>query len=158
MSQTMITAEPGVQSVTISREIAAPPELVYRAYVDPELIPRWWGPRYLTTTIEKQEPRLGGQWRYIQRDPAGNTHGFHGVYHLVEEGRLTVRTFEYEGVPGHVSLETVRFEPSAGGTRVVTTAVFQSLEDRDGMMASGMEFGVNEGFEQLEELLQELGS
>ena len=156
MSQTAIVAEPTTQDVVITHDFNAPRELVFRAYTEPELVARWWGPRYLTNDVEKHEARAGGSWRIISRAPDGTAHGFRGVYHSVEADRI-VRTFEYEGAPGHVSLEWVEFEDLGGGrTRSIARAVFQSLADRDAMLASGMESGVREGFERLEELLAEL--
>lgn len=155
--ETAILAEPAKQEITITHEFDAPVELVHRAYTEPDLVARWWGPRYLTNTVEKHDARPGGSWRIISRAPDGTEHGFHGVYHSAEPNRL-VRTFEYEGAAGHVSLESVEFEDLGGGrTRAVALAVFQSLADRDAMVASGMESGVREGFERLEELLSELG-
>jgi uncharacterized protein YndB with AHSA1/START domain len=156
MSQ-MITAEPTRQDVVITHEFSAPPDLVFRAYTEPELVARWWGPRYLTNHVEGHDARPGGSWRIVQRTPDGTEHGFHGVFHLVEKPARMVRTFEYEGAAGHVTLETTDFEDLGGGrTRVVTQAVFQSLADRDAMLSSGMESGVREGFERLTELLSEL--
>ena len=156
MSQTAIVAEPTTQDVVITHDLNAPIELVFRAYTEADLVARWWGPRYLTNIVEKHDAHAGGSWRIISRAPDGTEHGFRGVYHSVEPDRI-VRTFEYEGAPGHVSLEWVEFEDLGGGrTRSVARAVFQSLADRDAMIASGMESGVREGFERLEELLSEL--
>jgi len=155
---TTILAEPTKQEVQITHEFAAPRELVYRCYTEPDLMARWWGPRYLTNVIHELDVRPGGSWRVVQRTPDGTEYGFHGVYHLVDPPNQIVWTFEFEGAPGHVSLETVTFEDLGGGrTRVVTHAVFQSLADRDAMVSSGMESGVREGFERMEELLVELG-
>ena len=153
---TTILAEAAKQEITITHEFDAPRELVYRCYTEPELMARWWGPRYLTNVIQELDVRPGGSWRVVQRAPDGNEYGFHGVYHLVDRPNQIVWTFEFEGVPGHVSLETVTFEDLGGRTRVVTHAVFQSLADRDAMVASGMELGVREGFERMAELLAEL--
>jgi uncharacterized protein YndB with AHSA1/START domain len=156
MSQTAILAEPAKQEITITHEFDAPPELVFRCYTEPELVARWWGPRYLTNDVQQHEARDGGSWRIVQRTPDGTEHGFHGVFHLVSAPQRLVRTSEYEGAAGHVALETVEFENVQGRTRVVTHAVFQSLADRDAMVSAGMESGVREGFERLAELLEEL--
>jgi uncharacterized protein YndB with AHSA1/START domain len=156
MSKPEIVTEPGKLEIYVTTTFDAPRELVFRAYTDPELVPQWWGPRYLTTTIDKLEARSGGSWRIIQRDPDGNEYSFHGVFHEVAAPDRIIQTFEYEGMPGHVTLETATFEDLGGKTRVVTQSVFQSVEDRDGMVMSGMDTGVNEGYEQLVELLATL--
>jgi uncharacterized protein YndB with AHSA1/START domain len=156
MAKTQITAEPGIPQVVITREFEAPRDLVFRAYTDPELIVRWLGPRELTMRFDHHEPRDGGRWRYVSTDPAGNEHGFHGVFHGDPSVDGIVQTFEYEGVPGHVALETVTFEEADGRTLVRSVSSFQSVEDRDGMVASGMESGVRTSDERLGELLAEL--
>jgi uncharacterized protein YndB with AHSA1/START domain len=145
--------EPGKQELSYSRFIAAPRELVFKAYTDAELIPQWWGPRKYTTIVDKQEARPGGAWRYLNRDADGNEVGFHGVYHQVKAPELLVSTFEFEGVPEHVSMDTLTFEEKNGGTLLSGKSVFQSVEDRDGMVQSGMEEGFAETLDRLEELL-----
>jgi uncharacterized protein YndB with AHSA1/START domain len=152
-AKTQIIAEPGVPQIVITRAFDAPRALVYRAYTDPDLLARWLGPRRLTLTIERHDLRDGGTWRYIHRDTDGTEAAFHGVFHGAPSPENMVRTFEYEGAPGHVSLETATFEDHGGKTLVRTNAVFQSVEDRDAMIQSGMESGVNEGMERLDELL-----
>lgn len=148
-----VSAEPGKQEIIIRRTFDAPRDFVFRAYTDPSVIPLWWGPRYLTTKIDRMEVRPGGSWRFLQRDAQGNEFNFHGVYHSVEPPARLVQTFEFEGEPGHVALETVTFEERGGKTLITTQSVFQSVEDRDGMMSSGMEQGLAESFERLEEQL-----
>jgi uncharacterized protein YndB with AHSA1/START domain len=141
-NKTSISAEPGKQEVFITREFDAPRELVFRAYTDPKLFVRWLGPRELTMTLKKFEPESGGSYRYIHKDKDGNEHAFHGV----TAPERIIQTFEYEGLPekGHVALETARFEAFPGRrTRVTTQSVFQSVADRDGMIQSGMERGIN---------------
>jgi uncharacterized protein YndB with AHSA1/START domain len=152
---TEVLVEPGKQGIVMSRTFDAPRELVYRAYTDPDLIPRWWGPRYLTTTVAALDARAGGTWRFLQRDPDGNEYGFHGVFHDVTPERI-VQTFEFEGMPGHVALDTAVLEDVDGRTKVTVISVFQSIEDRDGMVESGMESGARETWERLEELLKTL--
>jgi uncharacterized protein YndB with AHSA1/START domain len=154
-NQTIITAEPGKQELFISREFDAPRELVFKAHTDPELFVQWLGPRGLTTNLETFEPVSGGRWRFIQKDEDGNEYGFHGVFHEVSLERM-IQTFEFEGLPesGHVALETMTLEALPNGrTRLTTQSVFQSVSDRDGMIQSGMERGVNEGYERLDEIL-----
>lgn len=158
MSETRITAEPGIPLITIEREFDAPRDLVFRAYTDPELIVRWLGPRELTTRIEEYDVRDGGRWRYISTDPDGNEFGFHGVFHGTPSPDVTVQTFEFEGVPGHVALETLTMTERDGRTFVRTVSSFQSVEDRDGMVESGMEHGVNDSHERMAELLATMGA
>ena len=157
MSKTKITAEPGRQEFFITREFDAPRELVFKAFTDPKLYTQWLGPRRYTMNLEKFEPRSGGMWRYTHKDKDGNEFGFHGVYHEVLAPERMIDTFEFEGLPekGHVSLETAKFMELPGGrTRVNMQSVFQSVADRDGMMQSGMEQGINESFDRLDELLE----
>jgi len=156
---TKITAEPGKQEIMITREFDAPRELVFRAFTDPELYVQWIGPRGLTMTLETFESRNGGSWRYIQKDPGGNEFAFHGVNHEVLPTERIIGTFEFEGLPekGHVILQTARFEALPGNrTRMTSQSVFQSITDRDGMLQSGMEAGVNDSYDRLDELLKNM--
>ena len=157
MSKTTIIAEPGRQEVIVSRIFDAPVELVYKATTDPKAIPHWWGPAILKTVVESFDAKPGGTWRILQTDPAGQVHGFHGVYHTVTNPGRIVRTFEYEGMPEHVMLETTTLESIGGKTKLTVQSLFQSLEDRDGMVASGMERGVIESHDRLEALLAKSG-
>jgi uncharacterized protein YndB with AHSA1/START domain len=154
-SETNFVAEPGRQEIIVTRTFDALRDLVFRAYLDPELRAQWWGPSYLTTNVEKIEARPGGVWRIVQRDPEGNEYGFHGVFHEVTLER-TVDTFEWEGMPGHVSLQTATLEESGGKTTLTLKVVFQSVEDRDGMVQSGMHDGMEEGMRRLDALLERL--
>jgi uncharacterized protein YndB with AHSA1/START domain len=157
--KTKIKAEPGKLELTLTRIIDAPRELVFRAFIDPVLYKQWLGPRKYTMILEKFEPRSGGSWRYIHKDADGNEYAFHGVFHEVLEPSRLIDTFEYEGLPekGHVSLETAKFEKMPDGkTRLTVQSVFQSVADRDGMLQAGMEEGVNESYDRLEELLKKL--
>ena len=155
-NKTTINAEPGKQEVLITREFDAPRELVFKAFTDPELYVQWLGPRRITMTLDTFEPRNGGRWRYIHKDQSGNEFAFHGVYHEVLAPRRIIDTFEFEGLPeaGHVCLETLTLEELPGGrTRLTAQSVFQSAADRDGMLQSGMEEGVNDSYERLDDLL-----
>src|ERR1700704_225754 len=116
----------------------APRELVWKAWTDPKLIPRWWGPSRYTTTVEKMDVRPGGTWRFIQRDAEGNVFGFHGEYKEVVPRERIVDTFEFEGMPGHVLIESA------------------TVEELEGMLASGMEEGARETMERFTELVAEL--
>ena len=158
-NKTTIAAEPGKQELFITREFDAPRELVFRAYTEPEIYAQWLGPRDLTTTFDVFEPVSGGKYRFIQKDQDGNEFSFHGVTHEVLAPERIIGTFEFDGLPeaGHVVLETTRFETLPGNrTRVTSQSVFQSVADRDGMVQSGMEHGVVEGYERLDEILETL--
>ncbi len=158
-NKTTIIAEPGKQEMLITREFDAPRELVFQAFTDPELYVQWLGPRRLTMMLDTFEPRSGGRWRYIHKDQSGNEFGFHGVYHEVLAPERIIDTFEFEGLPeaGHVCLETLTLEALPGGrTRLTTHSVFQSVADRDGMLESGMEEGLNDSYERLTELLEKI--
>ncbi len=157
---TRISAEPGKQDIIIAREFDAPRHLVFKAFTDPKLYVQWLtGPRRLglKMTLDKFEPRTGGAWRYKHRDQNGNEYAFHGSYHEVLAPERIIDTFEFEGLPekGHVSLETAKFEELPDGTTKLTIqTVFQSVADRDAMLQSGMNEGVNDSFDRLAELLK----
>jgi len=154
-NKTTITAEPGKQELFVTREFDAPRELVFKAHTDPKLFAQWIGPRGLNTSLEIFEPVSGGRWRFVQKDQDGNEFGFHGVFHEVSPERV-IQTFEFDGLPesGHVVLETLRLEDLPNGrTRLTTQSVYQSVADRDGMIQSGMEHGIKEGYERLDEIL-----
>ena len=156
MNKTQITAEPGIPLITITREFDAPRELVFRAYTDPELLVQWLGPRDLALTVERYDARDGGKWRYVNTDAQGGSYGFHGVFHGDPSPDAIVQTFEYEGAPGHVCLQTATFTERGGKTLLHVVSAFQSVADRDAMIASGMERGVRDSAERLEELLAKL--
>jgi uncharacterized protein YndB with AHSA1/START domain len=153
MSGMNLIAEAGKQEIILTRVFDSPRELVFKVYTDPDLIPQWWGPRRLTTRVDRMEVRPGGVWRYIQHDAGGNEYAFHGVYHTVAPSDRLAFTFEFEGMPRHVLLETVIFEEQNGMTILTDRSVFQSVEDRDGMLNSGMEGGAAETMDRLVELL-----
>ncbi len=151
-----LTAEKGGREIFQTAVFDAPRDLVFRVHTDPTMLQRWWGPKELSSTVEKFELRPGGIWRIIQRDPQGKEYGFHGVFHEITPGERIIQTFEYEGMPGHVALQTISFEEKSGKTVANNLTVFQTPEDRDGMIASGMERGAKEGIERLLDLLDEL--
>jgi uncharacterized protein YndB with AHSA1/START domain len=156
MTTTEIIAVPGIPQILITREFAASREFLFRAYTDPELLVQWLGPRRLTITVHQFDPRDGGSWRYTHQDVDGTEYGFHGVFHGTPSPDGIVQTFEYEGWPGHVSLETLTFEERGDRTLMRQNAVYQSVEDRDAMIRSGMESGVNDSMERLDELIARL--
>jgi uncharacterized protein YndB with AHSA1/START domain len=149
-----ITAEPGKQEILIEREFDAPRELLFKTVTDPELIPQWWGPRGTKIEVDKADIRSGGEWRYIHDGV-----GFHGVYHEVLAPERVIDTFEWEGLPekGHVILETMKLEELPNNrTKLTVQQVFQTVQDRDGMIASGQKGGMEESYERLDELLASL--
>jgi len=152
--KTEFIIEPDRQDIVMKRVFDAPPEAVFEAFTDPRLVARWLGPREYETAIDRWAPEPGGSWRYVHR-AEDREHGFHGVFHEVRAPHRIVQTFEWEGLPGHVSLETATFRRTAGGgTELITVAVYQSVEDRDGMAASGMREGVEESYDRLAELVE----
>ena len=155
-NKTKVTAEPNRQELFITREFDASRELVFRAHTDPDLYVQWVGPRDLTMTIQKFEMADGGSYKYThERD--GHKYTFFGVNHEVKAPERIIGTFEFDGLPerGHVIMGKTLFEELPNGrSRVVHQSVFFSVEDRDGMIQSGMERGVVEGYEKLDVLLQ----
>ena len=150
-----ITAEPGKQEIFIVREFDAPRELVYKAHIDPKLYVQWLGPHGYEMVLKEFEPVNGGKYRYIHKDKDGNEYGFHGTFHEMSIDSM-IQTFEFEGYPGHVSLDCMTLEELPGGrTRATIHSIFQSVADRDGMIQNGMETGVREGYERLDDLLAE---
>jgi uncharacterized protein YndB with AHSA1/START domain len=152
------TIEPdGTHAITLVRDFDHPVAKVFRAMSQPDLVAQWMGPRYLTNVESTSDPRHGGTWTLVQRDSDGNEHRFRGVMHGDQTPELSQRTFEWLGMPGHVSFETMRLEDlGEGRTRSHQVSVFTSAADRDGMLSSGMEAGVHESFERLDELLADL--
>ncbi|MBA3875165.1 MAG: SRPBCC family protein [Anaerolineae bacterium] len=157
MTQADLIVEPGSHEIIMSRIFNAPRELVFKVMTDPQHIPQWWGPKIYTTVVDKMEVKAGGLWRYIQKGKDGNEFAFHGVYHSIEAPERVVDTFEFEGMPGHVLMETMTLEALPDGkTKVTVSSVFQSVADRDGMLQSGMADGSNESYDRLDEILATL--
>jgi uncharacterized protein YndB with AHSA1/START domain len=151
--ETEITADPEVPLVRIIREFDAPPEKVFRAHTDPELVVRWLGPRRTEMRIDHWDCRTGGSYRYVHTS-GGDEFGFHGCFHEVRPSELVVQTFTFEGVPDGVALERLVLEEVGDGrTRLTATSLVDSFEARDAVLASGMESGIREGYERLDELL-----
>lgn len=151
--ETEIIADPDVPLVRIIREFDAPPEKVFRAHTVPELVVRWNGPRDTEMRIDHWDCRTGGSYRFVHLSN-GVEHGFRGCFHEVRPSELIVQTFTYEGYPDGVALERLLLEDLGGGrTRLTATSLVDSFEGRDAFLASGMETGVREGYESLDELL-----
>jgi len=156
VSTTDIKAEPGLPFIDISREFDAPRELIFRAHTEPALVRQWLGGGTYEMVIDRWEARDGGAWRYVHRDGEGNEYGFHGVFHGAPTVDNMVQTFEFEGAPGHVSLDAMTLEEHDGRTTVRIHSTFQSVEARDAMVESGMAEGMNAGYAKLDALLEQL--
>jgi uncharacterized protein YndB with AHSA1/START domain len=147
-------AEPATQEVVVTRTFDASRERVFAIYTDPALIPQWWGPARMTTIVETMEVRPGGRWRHVSHDPDGNVFAFHGVYHDVVAPERLVSTFEFEGTPGQVSLDTVTFAETGGRTTLTVRSIFGSVDDRDEMLNAGMLDGMSESMRRIDVLLE----
>lgn len=151
--ETEITADPHIPLVRITREFNSAPAKVFRAHTDPELVVQWLGPRSHEMRIDHYDCRSGGSYRYLHVSD-GNEFGFRGCFHEVRPSKLIVQTFTFEGMPDSVALEKLTLEDIGDGrTRLTATSLVDSFEDRDAFVASGMEAGVREGYERLDELL-----
>lgn len=145
---------PDLPTVELVRDFDAPVDAVFRAHIDPELVQQWLGPRAITMQIDHWDARTGGAYRYSHSGDDGTAHGFYGAFHEVRPDERIVQTFTYDGFPDGVSLDTTTFEDLGGGrTRLRALSVVDSMEGRDAMVASGMETGVIEGYERLDDLL-----
>jgi uncharacterized protein YndB with AHSA1/START domain len=149
---------PSDREIHIERVFDAPRDLVFATFTDPQLIPEWWGPRDGTTVVDQMDVRAGGSWRFITADCEGNETAFRGTYREVTPPERVVQTFEWEGMPGHVCIETAVFEDLGDRTRLINISLFHTTEERDGMLASGMERGLNETYARMDELLARLAS
>ncbi len=152
--ETAIKADPSLPTIEIVREFDAPPEQVFRAWTDPQLFVKWIGPRNLETKIDHWDCKTGGNYRYRSVRDGEEIASFYGSFHEVRPGERLVQTFTWEGMPDGVSLETMSFKDLGGGrTRIVSLGVVESMEIRDMILSGGMDTGVVEGYEKLDELL-----
>lgn len=158
MATTEITAPPGIPQITITRAFSAPRDLVFRAHVEPDLLVQWLGPSRMAMTVHCLEARHGGAWRYTHRDATGAEYGFRGVFHGDPSPKGIIQTFEYEGAPGSVSLQTMTFAEHNGGTLLRVNAIYQSVADRDSYVESGMDKGVYDSMDRLDALLSRLAT
>lgn len=148
-----VTAPEGLPFVDFEREFDAPVEAVFAAHRDPALVAKWMGPDGYQIDMAEWDFRSGGTWNYVHRDPEGNAYEFRGMFHTVRENEFAIQTFEFLGYPDTVSIESMRFEDLGNGrSRLSGHAVYPTLEARDGMVASGMETGMREGYDRLESL------
>jgi uncharacterized protein YndB with AHSA1/START domain len=142
----------GDRELKVERIFNAPREKVWQAMTDPNLVAQWWG-RGNKLVVEKMEVKRGGHWRYVEHSD-GQEHGFEGRYREVKPPELLEYTFEWDGQPGHVVVESTRFEDLGDGrTRISVTSMFFTTEDLEGMMQSGMEGGMNESYAALDKVL-----
>ena len=151
--ETEITVDPDVPLVRITREFEAPPDKVFRAHTDPELVAQWLGPRRHEMRVDHYDCRTGGSYRYVHLSD-GNEFGFYGCFHEVRASERIVQTFTFEGLPDGVALERLVFENLGNGrSRLTATSLVDTFEGRDAFVASGMEDGVREGYDRLDQLL-----
>jgi uncharacterized protein YndB with AHSA1/START domain len=149
-----IEADPNVPTIRIIRDFDATPDRVFRAWIDPELVVKWLGPKSSEIRLDQWNARTGGNYRYASVQDGEEVAAFYGSFHEVRPSERLVQTFTWEGMPDGVSLETMTFEDLGDGrTRTVGLSVVDSFEGRDAIMASGMDVGVNEGYEKLDTLL-----
>ena len=154
--ETRIEADPALPTISITRDFDAPPDRVFRAWVDPELVVRWLGPDETTMRLDTWDARTGGSYRYAALRGGEEIARFYGSFHEVRPGERLVQTFTWEGFPDGVSLDTMTFEDLGDGrTRVVALSVVDTMEGRDAIIVSGMETGVVEGYAKLDALLAE---
>lgn len=147
---------PSEREIRVERVFDAPRDRVWQAFTDPKLVAQWWG-RGNQLVIERMEVERGGHWRFVEHGPEG-VHGFEGRYREVTPPTRLVQTFEWDGMPGYVVVETVTLEEAGNGrTKVVNTSLFHTTEERDGMLSAGMETGLNESYAALDRLLATMG-
>jgi len=155
-SSALTVTLPSDREIQMTRLFDAPRELIFEAYTSCEHLARWWGPRKYELSSCKMDFRPGGKYRFVHSGPDGEEHGFRGEYREIVEPERIVSTFEWEGLPGHISIDTLTLTEENGKTRYTIVSLFDSVEDRDGMLQSGMEGGANESMERLDELLQQM--
>ena len=149
---TTITAAPGLPFVDTTREFDAPIAAVFRAHTDRDLYAQWLGPRNVALAITEFDATTGGRWAYGGGEGT-EAWGFHGFFHTIQPNALIIQTFEFSGAPNAVGISITTFEEVNGKTRLSAHEIYPTVETRDMALASGMEYGVNEGYERLDELL-----
>ncbi len=155
-SSTLNVSLPSEREITLTREFDAPRDLLFKAFTRPEYVAQWWGQKGSTLAVCDMDFRPGGAWRFVERAADGNEYGFRGQIREILPPERIVQTFEFEGMPGHISVETMVLEDLGGRTRLTVTSVFDSVQDRDGMLQSGMEKGAGELYDRLAEFVQTL--
>jgi uncharacterized protein YndB with AHSA1/START domain len=145
------------KTVTMDRVINAPRELVWKAYSSSELISQWWGPREYETVVDTLEFKQGGKWRFVHRkEETEEEYGFHGEYKEINEPAKIVWTFEWEGMPGHVLIETITFEDMGEKTNVISVSQYEDIKDLEGMVNMDMESGATQSMDRLQELVTKM--
>lgn len=155
-TNTLRVTTPTEREIMITREFDAPRELVYAVLTSAEHIPHWWGRAHSTLAQCELDARPGGRWRFVERDPDGNEFAFRGQFRELDPPARLVQTFEWEGLPGHISVETMTLEDLGSRTRITVRSLFDTVEDRDGMLENGMETGAAESYDRLERYVQSL--
>ena len=155
-SNSLTVTTPTDREIVMTRIFDAPRDLVFEAHTSCEHMSKWWGPRRYEFGSCDLDFRPGGAWRIVHRGVGGEEFGFRGEFREIVRPERITWTFEFEGMPGHVSVQTVTFEEHDGKTTLTATVVFDTVEDRDGMLQSGMESGAAESMDRLEEYLEVL--
>ena len=155
-SNTLTVTTPSDREIAFTRSFNAPRDLVFETHSSCEHMSNWWGPRKYEIASCEIDFRPGGKWRIVHRGPDGEEFGFHGEFREIARPERIAWTFEFEGMPGHVSVDTITFEERDGVTTITGRSLFDSKEDRDGMLQSGMEGGMVETYERLDEYLESL--
>ena len=153
-SNQLTVTTPSDREIVMTRLFDAPRDLVFEAHSSCEHMSRWWGPRRYEVSSCEIDFRPGGRWRMVHRGSDGQEHAFHGEFREIVRPERIVWTFEYEGMPGHVSVDTLTLEDREGKTLLTATSTYDSVEDRDGMLNSGMQSGAEETFDRLDEYLE----
>jgi uncharacterized protein YndB with AHSA1/START domain len=150
-----VLTTPTDREIRTERVFDAPREVVWRALTEPELVAQWWG-RGNELVIERMEVERGGHWRFVEH--ADGEHGFEGRYREVTPPERLVWTFEWDGMPGHVAVDTTELEDLGDGrTKIITTSLFHTTEERDGMLSAGVQKGLDQSYAALDRLLAKLG-
>jgi uncharacterized protein YndB with AHSA1/START domain len=150
-----VLTTPTDREIRTERVFEAPRDVVWRALTEPGLVAQWWG-RGNKVVIERMEVERGGRWRFVEH--ADGVHGFEGRYRDVTPPERLVCTFEWDGMPGHVAVDTTELEDLGGGrTKIITTSLFHTTDERDGMLSSGMQQGLDQSYAALDRLLAKLG-
>jgi uncharacterized protein YndB with AHSA1/START domain len=147
---------PSDREIVMTRIFDAPRDLVFAAHSSAEHMKQWWGPRKYETISAEIDFRPGGKWRIVHRGPDGEEYGFHGEYREIVRPERISWTFEFEGAPGHITVETLTLEEHEGKTTLTAQSVADTVEERDAMLESGMTEGAAETFDRLEEYLEVL--
>ena len=151
-SGTATVTLPEAEQILITREFDAPRHLVYEALTTPELVRRWWHAKRGEVTVCEIDLRVGGQWRYVMVTPEGFEVAFHGEYREIVPDERIVSTEIYEGMPDAEALNTVTLTEADGRTTMTVLVEHMSQEPRDAHIESGMEAGMQDAYDLLEEV------